>query len=174
MSTFFLRLALCSFLTFVAWNVASTFGSQYGAFGLLAMSVVWGISFARYIVEIFPSIKYLAEKSATQKWHGKYYVFENCQIRFYLVDDAIWIPVADLRQLMQPALDPRECRLLGEAYGLIPKHDEIGLSEEGLLRLLSNRTEHRRASENMIRFRNWLLQSALPNVRRLPTSAANG
>ncbi|MES2933579.1 MAG: hypothetical protein V4805_08845 [Pseudomonadota bacterium] len=176
MSTFILKLVFCSFLTFVAWKITSTFGSQLAPLSLVAMSVIWGIMFARYIVEIIPSVKYFAEKAATQKWQGKYYVFENCHIRFYLIDQTIWIPLRDLKQLMQPAFNERELRLLGEAHGPIPdpEHDEPGLSEEGLLRLLSNRTEHRRASEQMIRFRNWLLQNALPNVRRLPQSAANG
>lgn len=173
MRTFILKLLLCSGLTFLAWKIAQAFGPRFGPIGLLAVSVVWGITFARYVIETFSAIKYWARHSVAMRWGGKFYMFEERQIRFFVIDDAIWIPLRDLEQLMEPAFNERELRLLGAAHGQIPGHDEIGLSEEGLLHLLQSRTEHRRASSKMIRFRNWLLQNALPNVRRLPASAAN-
>ena len=173
MSTFFLKLLLCTGLTFLAWKIALAFGPSFGPIGLLAVSVVWGITFARYVIETFSAIKYWARHSVAMRWGGKFYMFEERQIRFFVIDDAIWIPLKDLQQLMEPAFNERELRLLGAAHGPIPEHTEIGLSEEGLLHLLQSRTEHRRASSKMIRFRNWLLQNALPNVRRLPASAVN-
>jgi hypothetical protein len=173
MWTFLFKLLLCSGLTFLAWKIAQAFGPQYGPIGLLAVSVFWGMTFARYVIEGFSAIKYWARHSVAMRWGGKFYMFEERQIRFFVIDDAIWIPIKDLHQLMEPAFNERELRLLGAAHGQIPEHGEIGLSEEGLLRLLQNRTEHRRASSKMIRFRNWLLQHALPNVRRFPESAVN-
>lgn len=170
---FIFKLALCSGITVLSWKIASAFDSRYGAIGLVVASVVWGITFARYLVELIPTIKYWAERSVLLRWQGRFYTFDNRQIRFYIVDETIWIPVNDLRHVMQPALNERELRLLGDAYGKIPEHQESGVSEAGLLRLLASRTEHRRASNKMIMFRNWLLQNALPNVRRLPESAAN-
>ena len=173
MWTFFLKLTLCSGLTFLAWKIALTFGPRYGPIGLLVVSVVWGITFARYVIETFSAIKYWAKHSVAMRWGGKFYMFEEQQIRFYIIDDAIWIPLNDVQQFMEPAFNERELRLLGDAHRQIPEHVELGLSEEGLLHLLASRTEHRRASAKMIRFRNWLVQNALPNVRRLPQSAAN-
>ena len=173
MSTFLIKLALCSALTFLAWKIALAFGPRFGPIGLLAASVVWGITFARYVIETFSSIKYWAKHSVSMRWGGKFYMFEERQIRFYVVNDLIWIPLRDLHPLMEPAFNERELRLLGDAHGQIPEHEEIGLSEEGLLRLLLSRTEHRRASSKMIRFRNWLQKNALPNVRRFPESASN-
>jgi hypothetical protein len=173
MWTFILKLVLSSGLTFLAWKVATAFGPRYGPIGLLAVSVVWGITFARYIIESFSAIKYWAKHSVSMRWSGKFYMFEERQIRFFVVDDAIWIPLRDLEKLMEPSFHERELRLLGAAHGQIPEHEEIGLSEDGLLKLLQSRTEHRRASSKMIRFRNWLQNNALPNVRRFPESASN-
>ena len=173
MWTFLIKLAFCTGLTFLAWKVAIIFDPRYGPIGLLAVSVLWGITFARYVIETFSSIKYWARHSVAMRWGGKFYMFEERQIRFYIVDDLIWIPLRDLQSLMEPAFNERELRLLGEAHGQIPYHAEQGLTEEGLLHLLLSRTEHRRASSKMIRFRNWLQKNALPNVRRFPESASN-
>lgn len=173
MWTFIVKLLLCSGLTFLAWKIALLFDPRYGPIGLAAVSVFWGITFARYIIETFSAIKYWGRHSAAMQWSGKFYMFEERQIRFFVIDDAIWIPLRDLQQLMEPAFNERELRLLGAAHGKIPEHDEMGVSEEGLLHLLRSRTGHRRASSKMIRFRNWLQQNALPNVRRLPESAVN-
>ena len=173
MGTFLLKLTLCFGLTFLAWKVARFFDPRFGPLGLLAVSVVWGLTFARYVIEAFSSIKYWARHSVAMRWGGKFYMFEERQIRFYMVDDLIWIPLRDLQALMEPAFNERELHLLGDAYGQIPDHTEQGLTEEGLLRLLLSRTEHRRASSKMIRFRNWLQKNALPNVRRFPESASN-
>ena len=173
MWTFLIKLALCSGLTLLAWKAAQFFDPRYGPIGLLAVSVFWGMTFARYVIETFSSIKYWARHSVSMRWGGKFYMFEERQIRFYIVDDLIWIPLRDLQPLMEPAFNERELRLLGDAYAQIPHHDELGLSEEGLLHVLLSRTEHRRASSRMIRFRNWLQKNALPNVRRFPGSASN-
>lgn len=173
MWTFLFKLAFCSGLTVLAWNIASAFDTRYAAIGLVVASVAWGVTFARYLIEIFPIIKYWAERSVFHRWQGRFYMFESRQIRFYVVDDVIWIPLKDLNKLIEPGWSERELRLLGDAHGPIPEQTEIGLSEAGLLQLLASRTGHRRASSKMIRFRNWLLQNALPNVRRLPESAAN-
>lgn len=173
MLMFLLKLVLCSGLTFLAWKAALIFDPRFGPLGLLAVSVVWGLTFARYVIDAFSGIKYWAKHSVSMRWSGKFYMFEERQIRFYIVDDLIWIPLRDLQPLMEPVLNERELRLLGDACAQIPQLDELGLSEEGLLHVLRSRTEHRRASSKMIRLRNWLQKNALPNVRRFPESASN-
>jgi hypothetical protein len=173
MWNFLFKLVFCAGISTLAWKIATVFGPLYGPIGLLITAPAWGVSFARHLIEIFPSIKYWAEYAVSYRWHGRYYTFENRQIRFYLIDESIWIPVKDLLPIMEPELSERELRLLGEAHGTIPQHNETGVAELGLLRLIASRTEHRRPNSKMIRFRNWLQQNALPNVRRLPESAAN-
>lgn len=173
MWNFLFRVFFCAGITMLAWKIASAFNPRYGPIGLLIAAPAWGVSFAGHLLDIFPSIKYWAEYAVSYRWHGRYYTFENCQIRFYLIDEVIWVPVKDLLPVMAPELSERELRLLGDAHGTIPQHNEIGVAESGLLRLIATRTEHRRPNSKMIRFRNWLQHNAFPNVRRLPESAAN-
>jgi hypothetical protein len=159
--------------TYVAWNVGTMVSPNHGSLGLCFSSVVWGVLFANDIYEIGPKIKYWASWSVFHRWQGCYYTFDGAHLRFFLIDETIWLPVSDLKRVIEPALSERELRLLGDEFGEIPGYKLKGISETGLLHVLSCRTEQRFASHTTIRFRNWLLDNALPNVKRLPRSSAN-
>ena len=123
-------------------------------------------------VGIFGWIKRRAHESVHAQWSGRYYTFDERQIRFYLVDDTVWTAAEDLAKLLEPPPGERELRLLGGEHACIPGSSIMACSEAGLMRLLDARTGHRRASYHMIRFKNWLETQAFPNVKRLPSSAA--
>lgn len=173
MLTFIFRFVLCLSISKALWELAKTYDENWGPIGLVASSVFWGISFAKYLVEIPSVAKYWGKYSAHYEWQGKYYVFDGHHIRFFLVDEVIWVPVADMRPLITPAISERELRLLATDHQVIKEIGEPGLSETGLLRLLETRTEHRRAAYPMVRLKRWLLNQALPNVKRMPSSSAN-
>lgn len=116
-------------------------------------------------------IKRRAHESVHAQWSGRYYTFDERQVRFYLVNDTVWTATADVARILEPPPDERELRLLGAEHACIPGSDVMACSETGLMRLLDARTAHRRASYHMIRFRNWLETQAIPNVKRLPSSA---
>jgi hypothetical protein len=139
----------------------------------MATSVFWGHLFPRDIMALFSFIKRSAEHAAVFHWHGSYYSFDGRQVRFFLVDDIIWIPLGDLDPIIEPEFGERELRILGDACTNIPGRNIPGVTEEGLMQLLKTRTESRHASYKMIRFKRWLLSSALHNVKRLPSSAVN-
>jgi hypothetical protein len=173
MLQFLLRGVGCLGLTALLWRAAQAYDPHYGPIGLVVSSIVWGLSFAPYLVEFFPTIKYWAEYGVSYRWHGRFYHFDGRQIRFYLIAEVIWVPLADVKLLMEPPIGERELRLLGHDCAIPLEQKESCLSEAGLLRLLNSRTEHRRASYKMVRFKRWLLQNALPNVKRHPQSRAN-
>ena len=173
MLSFFLRLLLCLALSYVAWTVMEWLKPGYGPIGFAIVSVVWGVLFASFIVELMPTIRYWARHSVLDQWQGKYYSFESHHIRFYIVDETIWLPLKDLQTLIVPSIGERELRLLGKDCAPIPGHRQMGITEAGLLRLLTIRTEHRRADVQMVRFKLWLTTSAFPNIKRLPASSAN-
>lgn len=173
MTSFFFRLLFCSAMSYVAWKIGAILDEKYAPIGLLITSPLWGHLFARDLLAILPAIKYWAEYAALNKWQGKYYVFDGYHLRFYLVDDVVWVPLKDVSELIQPGVAERELRLLGADYATIPEHTMPGITESGLLKLLTARTEHRRADHQMIRLKLWLVSSALPNVKRLPVSRAN-
>lgn len=153
--------------------ICEQFKPGYGGIGIAFTAGIWGRLFGRDILEFFLLIKYWGERSAVFKWHGSYYSFDGRQIRFFLIDAIVWVPLADIKPLMEPELGERELRLLGEAHALIPGEKIVGVSEFGLMQLLKIRTESRHASYKMIRLKRWLISSALVNVKRLPSSAIN-
>ena len=122
-------------------------------------------------VGVLAWIKRRAHESVHGQWQGRYYTFDERQIRFYLVDDTVWTAMEDVARILEPPPGERELRLLGDEHAPIPGSDVMACSETGLLRLLATRTEHRRASYHMIRFKNWIEKQAFPNVKRLPSSA---
>jgi hypothetical protein len=141
-------------------------------FTLVTTGVLWAKMLAPYVVEIIPAIRRKAMKDAWEPWLGRYYAFDNRQIRLYLIEDVIWVPVRDVAGMVLPQPEARELRILGADYGPIPGQKKLqGYTEAGLLRLLATRSSARMAPHELIRFRNWLEREAFPNIRRLPGSA---
>lgn len=140
-------------------------------FVIVFASPVWVYAFSPYLVDVLPSIRRKARRDALEPWNGRYYAYENHQVRLHLVDGVIWVPVDDLRLILDPLPDARELGYLAGEHALIPGQTYKGYTEAGLLRLLTTRTGTRRATHDMIRFKHWLETEAFPNLRRLPSSA---
>lgn len=166
------KIILCTGLTYFIWHICIAFDPRYGAIGVAFVAPLWGKLFASEFVLLFSEIRYRARWSVLRDWQGHYYQFDGVHLRFYLVDEVIWIALKELESLITPTLEQRERRLLGEQLATIPFCKEIGISETGLLRVLELRTENRHASYQMIRFKRWLINETFPNLRRLPKSAA--
>ena len=141
---------------------------------LVLTSAFWSQLFAKDVIDVFIGIKRRAEHDIFVLWNGRYYEFDGHHVRFYFHDEQIWIPIADLKPLLKPEADERELRLLGSEFLKLPEVRSWAVSETGVGILLKKRTAHRRADYQMIRFKRWLMQQALPNVRRLPHSSVNG
>lgn len=173
MGKLFAKIVCSVLMAYAGYRAVEYFLPGKGGIGIAVTSYFWGRLFARDFINLFSWIKYQAKKSAVLQWHGSYYSFDGQQIRFFMIDDTVWIPLRDLQHVLQPELGERELRLLGEDYGVIPEQKMNGVTEDGLLRLLRLRTESRHTSYKMVRLKKWLLTHALPNVKRLPKSAIN-
>ncbi|MDE2427978.1 MAG: hypothetical protein KGM99_04575 [Burkholderiales bacterium] len=165
------RFIVCGLLSWIAVRLFSAADPRTGAIGLAIVAPAWGFLFARPVLDFVLSIRHRGEHDALIRWHGRYYSFDGQQLRFYWLDDVVWVPQKDVGKLLSPAWSERELRLLGEHYAQIPGTKEMGFSETGLRKLLLARTEHRRADYQMIRFKRWLETEAFPNVKRLPSSS---
>lgn len=139
---------------------------------LVSTAPAWLRVLAPYLLDILPAIRRKAVRDALEPWNGRYYAFENRQIRLYLIDDIIWVPVRDVAALVLPQPAPRELRILGAGHGTIPGLKLQGYTEAGLLRLLGTRNSGRSAERDLVRFKLWLETDAFPNLRRLPASAS--
>lgn len=135
----------------------------------------WGVGCARHfsadLLEIIPAISRSARRSAFEKWNGRYYSFEDAQIRLCLVEGEVWIVEADVRKFISPAVSTREQRLLGSDYARIPGTTLHGYSEPGLLRLIQVRLARRGGETDMKKFTVWLKNEAIPNIKRFPSSS---
>jgi len=167
------KMIFCSAVTWLCYRYFRAIDPKVAPIGLAIGGALCAYLCARDILNAIVAIKYHADRKVLQPWEGRYYHFDRHHLRFYFQDELIWIPEKDLKALLQPRLSERELRLLGSAYAPLRAVKEMAVSEAGLLTLLKSRTEHRRADYQMIRFKRWLNHEALPNVRRLPRSAAS-
>jgi hypothetical protein len=168
---FFAKITFSVGISYLAWKLFEKMSPGYGPIGLLLTSMIWVRFFPRDILSLFSWIKRQAYHSAVFHWHGKYYSFDGRQIRFYLIEQTVWIPVVDLERILEPKIAKHELKMLLDLYGEIPGHKLLGVTEAGLLGLLKTRTEGGHTNYKMIRFKRWLLTSALENIKRLPCSA---
>ena len=122
-------------------------------------------------VELTSGFIGLAKRSAHGASQGKFYSFEGRQVRFFVVDETIWIAERDLTGILDKAVTERERRQLGDNYGVIPGRRLRGFTEDGITRLMSARIASRHVTRQTLRFHHWLQKEAFPNVRRLPSSA---
>lgn len=169
-----MRLVLCGAASALAYwlsGMLQGLGAMRLPFVMAATGPMWAWSLAPYLVEIVPALRRRAMHDALAPWNGRYYAYDNRQIRLYLIDDMIWVPARDVATLVQPPPDARELRILGADYGTIPGQQMHGYTDAGLLRLLTTRTSNRMAPHALMRFKNWLEKEAFPNLRRRPGSS---
>jgi hypothetical protein len=170
-----LRLAACAAATAAIYGVLGILikdaSPVRAPLTMVFAAPVWVISFAKYLLALLPAIGRKAKTDALERWNGRYYAYGNLQLRLFLIDDVIWIPASDVGAILVPRPDARELRFLGAEYAPIPGQKQQGYTEAGLLRLLATRTGTRRATHEMIRFKQWLEKETFPNLRRLPASS---
>lgn len=171
MLKFVLKLALSVAICYGAFRGIERVAPGFGALGIVVPIFFLGHLFPRDILSFFSWVKYHASKSVLLRWHGRYYSFEGQQLRFFLIDEVVWLALPDLEKILEPEISERELRLLGEEKTFLDEHHLHVISEAGMLQLLRTRTDTRHATQKMIRFKKWLKSSGFDNVKRLPKSA---
>lgn len=166
-------LLLCLAIGYCCYQYFDNMGAGLAPIGLLICAQMLARPMAKVALEIFPAIRDLAHYSAHHQWQGRYYTFNERQVRFYVADDIVWVAAADIAAIMTPPPQERESRLQGADFGNIPGEKIKGYTEAAVLRMLVKRNASRRADREMIRFKNWLEGEAFPNVKRLPSSSSN-
>jgi hypothetical protein len=169
------RAAACALATWLIYAITSRlFDNPLAHMPLTVVfsSAMWAVSFAKFVLPALSAVKNQARHDALSPLSGRHYAFQNHSMRLYLIDEVIWIPVADVAPLLGRQPDARELRYLGADHGTIPGLSVAAYTEAGLLRLLTTRTGTRHATHELIRFKHWLEKEAFPNLRRLPSSSA--
>ncbi|PWF55759.1 hypothetical protein [Massilia glaciei] len=173
-----LLLHLCAhaglfYLAYRLYGAVPPDNKKHVLIALLLCAPLWARNIAPFVLAILPALHGKAKRDAHEAWNGRYYAFEGAQLRFVMLGEAIWVAADDLDALLPAPPDSRERRILGPDHGTIPGYRIKGYTENGMRRLLATRTTARTAKPQMIKLRHWLEHETLPNLRRLPGSAAN-
>jgi hypothetical protein len=166
----FIALIVTLAAIYVAYRYFDIFIGKMGMYLILLSGQLIGWISARLIVKTFSAVHESAHYAAYADLGGTHYAFDNHSLRFYQINDTAWVVADDVIPFLQPPPDARELRFLGQDYAEIPMQGIMGISEAGLMRLLTTRTSHRRATRDMIRFKAWLEKDTLPNLKRMPSS----
>jgi hypothetical protein len=175
MKTPLIRILMCAAATFLIYRMSGQVKELAAVrfpFTVVAAGAVWAFALGPYVLDLVAGIRDRARSDVLEPWNGRYYAFDNHQIRLFLIDGVIWVPARDVATLLTPQPGAREHRILGADYGPIPGQKLFGYTEAGLLRVLATRTKTRMAAHDLLRFNNWLQREAFPNLRRLPGSAS--
>jgi hypothetical protein len=162
-----LFLAICIGVSALCFRYFGAIAAAAAPVGLMFAAPFLSKGIARFVIELLPAIARAGRWSAHRHWQGRYYVYGRQPVRFFLIEETVWVAEADLVAVLQPPLQEREMRLLGDEYGMIPGEKLFGATEAGLQRLLAKRTGTRHATSEMLKFKRWLETEALPNVRNL-------
>jgi len=171
-----MRRYLITIILAAALVLAFLYLKQSGVAYAVVLVLVCAPLMARLCAPIFMDIasKFIrfSERSALDGMQGNYYSFDERRIRFFVVNDTIWVAESDVSGILDPAISERERRQLGRGYGIVPGKRVRGFTEDGIWRWLATRLGDRHATRQIVRFNYWLQSEAFPNVRRLPTSGA--
>ncbi len=160
---------------FHAFLLAMAFGLMY-FFGLLMAVlaiplIAWVVS--RWLVAVPGWALQRTKENHFQEWAGRYYVFDDQQIRIHWDASVIWVVADDVYAVMQQTPDALERRKiaarLGAAhYRTLEGDKQECFSEAGVARYLTGLPE-----EDTRRFRRWLEREAWPNIRKSREAASD-
>jgi hypothetical protein len=159
------RFAVCAAVSWMLWQL----WDDLGLIGVVFSVPVWGVAFARPILEGVEVIRGKLRKDAIGEWEGTQYVYERFNLRGYFIGEEIWFDAGDLLAVFgkKPAAWMDKRFTAGE-FGVIPGLRQKGFSTSGVLKLAAM-TVHPEAGK----FRVWFERAVmLPLSRKREVNAA--
>jgi hypothetical protein len=150
-----LRFIICAGVTWTAVVLLGLIGYPLSA-------PIWGMMFAKPIVEFFPAFGRLIHWHALHEWEGKTYKYNGRHLRVYFKDDDAWFVATDVLSVLDKKIEPwLETRFTAEEYGVIPGRKEKGFSPAGVMKL-TQISEHAEAAK----FRLWFERAVVFTLAR--------
>lgn len=154
-----LRFIICAGVTWTAVVLLGLIGYPLSA-------PVWGMMFAKPIVEFFPAFGRLIHWHAHREWEGKTYKYNGRHLRVYFEGGDAWFVAKDILQVLdkkeEPWLDSRFART---EYGVIPARRDKGFSPEGVVKLT-----HLSSHPEAAKFRLWFERAVVFTLERQKTA----
>lgn len=149
-------------LFLLAFSLINVF---YGIALLSLPLIAWVIS--RWVVMFFSELSSLAEEEAVGEWNGRYYAYDDQQVKIHWDSAGPWIEAADIFRLLgeQPEALIRERIRRRVGADDFRVHDTLGVecfSAKGASAYLSGRSDL--AARKIL---NWLERNVFPNLERL-------
>jgi hypothetical protein len=150
-----LRLATCILVTYVAVTVL-------GLIGWPITAPIWGVMFAKPILEFFPALQRMVHRHAFLQWESKYFKYEGIHLRAYFDGDDVWFDAKDVLSVLDKKPGSwLETRFTPREYGVIPCRKEKGFSIAGVVKL-TKISDHPEASK----FQLWFERTVVFNLNR--------
>ena len=150
-----LRFVICAGVTWTAVLLLGLIGYPLSA-------PIWGMMFAKPIVEFFPALGRLIHWHAFHEWEGKTYKYDGKHLRVYFNGDEAWFVAKDVLSVLDKKIEPwLDTRFTAEEYGVIPGRTEKGFSPAGVL-ALTQISEHPEAAK----FRLWFERAVVFTLER--------
>ena len=124
-----LRLVICIGVTSMGVIVL-------GLIGLAITAPIWGVMFAKPILEFFPALGRMAHRHALQDWEGRYYKYGGTHLRAYFNGDDAWFNAKDVLSVLDKTPGSwLDTRFTAEEYGMNPGRRDKGFSTAGVVKL---------------------------------------
>ena len=155
MNSLAMRLVICIGVTWMGVMLL-------GLIGLPLTAPIWGVAFAKPILEVFPALERMIHRHAYQEWEGKYYRYEGTHLRAYFDGDDAWFNAKDVLSVLgKTPASWLDTRFTPEEYGVIPGRREKGFSLAGVVKL-THISEHSEAPK----FRLWFERAVVFTLKR--------
>lgn len=150
-----LRLVICIGVTCMGVMVL-------GLIGLPITAPIWGVMFAKPVLEFFPALERMVHRHAFQEWEGRYYKYGSTHLRAYFNGDDAWFNAKDVLSVLDktPA-SWLDTRFTPKEYGINPGRRDKGFSTAGVVKL-TQISDHPEAPK----FRLWFERTVVFNLNR--------
>lgn len=150
-----LRLVICLGVTWTGVMLL-------GLIGYPLTAPVWGMAFAKPIVELFPALGRLIHWHAFHEWEGKTYKYNRTHLRVYFDGDDAWFLAIDVLSVLDKKPEPwLDTRFTRDEYAVIPGRKDKGFSPAGVVKL-THLSEHPEAPK----FRLWFERAVVFTLER--------
>ena len=150
-----LRLVICIGVTCMGVMVL-------GLIGLPITAPIWGVMFAKPVLEFFPALERMVHRHAFQEWEGRYYKYGSTHLCAYFNGDDAWFNAKDVLSVLDktPA-SWLDTRFTPKEYGISPGRRDKGFSTAGVVKL-TQISDHPEAPK----FRLWFERTVVFNLNR--------
>lgn len=139
------RAAACALATWLVWRTL-------GPVGLVLTAPLWGVAFARPLLEAFSAMGRTARHAALADLEGRHFAHAGVRIDVIETEDARWLRAADVQRVLGDRSDEAAfARRLGPGHALEPRPGRWYLRDGALWEYLEHSSQAMDTRRNSLR-----------------------